>query len=365
MAFPWTSGPTSGRSAACCSRCSRVVDPSTGTRPPTRSRRSWRPTLDGTRCRRRLRSWLRRLLRRCLEKDARRRLRDIGDALAEMDDPSDTRGDALETGPTPRRLRRRHQLALALALLLAGMALALAWRRVGALQSGADRDPPHHDRAAARPEAVLRRCHLRPGALVGRPPARLRRRAGWRHPALGKGARQPRVEAARWNGGSDAPVLLSRRRVDRLLCGWRAPEGGRLRRSAAPRLHREGAKPRCELGARRPHRVRAVGIGAARRRCERRRAPAHREPRGRALAGDPAGRPDGALHHATSLRDHVHRRQRVPRGREDHRLAARRTRRPGDGHARRRPATCRPATSCSARPRASCAPQPFDPRRHA
>ena len=81
--------------------------------------------------------WLRRLLRRCLEKDARRRLRDIGDALAEMDDPSDARGDALEPGPTPPRLRRRHQLVLALALLLAGIALALAWRRVGALQSGA------------------------------------------------------------------------------------------------------------------------------------------------------------------------------------------------------------------------------------
>ena len=198
---------------------------------------------------------------------------------------------------------------------------------------GPARDRPHHDRAAARPEAVLRRCHLRPGTLVGRPPARLRRRAGRRHPALGQGAQQPRVEAARWNGGCDAPVLLSRRRVDRLLCGWRAAEGGRLRRSAAPHLHREGAKPRRELGARRPHRVRAVGVGAARRRGERRRAPAHREPRERALAGDPAGRPDGALHHATSLRDHVHRRERVPRGRDDHRLAARRTRRPGDGHA--------------------------------
>jgi len=79
--------------------------------------------------------WLRRLLRRCLEKDARRRLRDIGDALVEMDDPSDARGDALEPGQTTPRLRR-HRLALALTLLLAGIALALAWRRVGALQSG-------------------------------------------------------------------------------------------------------------------------------------------------------------------------------------------------------------------------------------
>ena len=79
--------------------------------------------------------WLRRLLRRCLEKDARRRLRDIGDALADMGDPSDARGDALEPGPAVPRLRRRHLIALALTLLLAGIALALAWRRVGGLQS--------------------------------------------------------------------------------------------------------------------------------------------------------------------------------------------------------------------------------------
>ncbi len=79
--------------------------------------------------------WLRRLLRRCLEKDASRRLRDIGDALADIDDPSDARGDTLEPGLTLPRLRRRHRLVLVLTLLLAGIALALAWRRVGALQS--------------------------------------------------------------------------------------------------------------------------------------------------------------------------------------------------------------------------------------
>ncbi len=79
--------------------------------------------------------WLRRLLRRCLEKDARHRLRDIGDAIADIDDPSDARGDTPEPGLALPRLRRRHQLVLVLALLLAGMALTLAWRRVGALQS--------------------------------------------------------------------------------------------------------------------------------------------------------------------------------------------------------------------------------------
>ncbi len=76
---------------------------------------------------------LRRLLRRCLEKDANRRLRDMGDALAELDDPSSDAASATaaaDSGAGLRRLQRRYRLALALTLLIAAGALAAAVSRV-------------------------------------------------------------------------------------------------------------------------------------------------------------------------------------------------------------------------------------------
>ena len=85
-ASPSTNGPTSGRSGACFTRWWRAVPRLPVTRSPTRWLRfSARnrivpclpsPTPPG----------VRRLLRRCLEKDAKRRLRDIGDARVELDE---------------------------------------------------------------------------------------------------------------------------------------------------------------------------------------------------------------------------------------------------------------------------------------
>ena len=80
---------------------------------------------------------IRRLLQRCLQKDPRRRLRDIADARAELDD------DRLET-QTPKAAppRRRHTAAAlaALAILLAGVGIRgrhlVASRTAGASASG-------------------------------------------------------------------------------------------------------------------------------------------------------------------------------------------------------------------------------------
>ena len=72
---------TSGRSAACSTRCSTGRAAFAGaTRRPTRSPRSSSASPIGRHCRRHCRRTCARLLRRCLEKDPKRRLRDIGDA---------------------------------------------------------------------------------------------------------------------------------------------------------------------------------------------------------------------------------------------------------------------------------------------
>jgi serine/threonine-protein kinase len=80
---------------------------------------------------------VRRLLRRCLEKDQRRRIRDIGDIKLELEDiasaerPSDP-GRSQAAVPVPSRNRAWLQpTALAVAGLVVGVLVALPWRRDG------------------------------------------------------------------------------------------------------------------------------------------------------------------------------------------------------------------------------------------
>jgi len=77
-------------------------------------------------------SSLRRLLRRCLEKDLRRRLRDIGDALLELDDAKTPEATAEGTAAVhlQRRGRRWLQRLAAAAVLAAacGVTASVAWR---------------------------------------------------------------------------------------------------------------------------------------------------------------------------------------------------------------------------------------------
>ena len=70
---------------------------------------------------------VRRLLRRCLQKDARERLRDIGDARIELQAASATTDPEVTTVATPASLRRRERMAWTLLALstLGLMALAV------------------------------------------------------------------------------------------------------------------------------------------------------------------------------------------------------------------------------------------------
>ena len=108
---------TSGRSAACSTRCSRADGLSRGRPPPTSWPRccgtspTWRP------CPPRPRVAVRRLLRRCLRKDPRDRLQDAGDARLELTEaamdeplPPAPASRRLPAGPR-RRLARRPGLA--------------------------------------------------------------------------------------------------------------------------------------------------------------------------------------------------------------------------------------------------------------
>jgi eukaryotic-like serine/threonine-protein kinase len=74
------------------------------------------------------------LVRRCLEKDPKRRLRDIGDAVSELSDHSD-RGTASDAGRPSPRLRRAMWAAAAIAALTATSAVWLWTRRSAASTS--------------------------------------------------------------------------------------------------------------------------------------------------------------------------------------------------------------------------------------
>ena len=78
---------------------------------------------------------IRRLLARCLERDPRQRLRDIGEARIALADPASTAASAIGERPeTPGRSRASMMIWAALALVLAGAAAAAAWW----LKPGAD-----------------------------------------------------------------------------------------------------------------------------------------------------------------------------------------------------------------------------------
>ena len=80
------------------------------------------------------RAAIRRLLRRCLEKDPRRRLRDIGDVRLELEQPEE------ETGIRPSRPRaaRRAMVFWAAGALAAG--LGLGWLAATSIEP-VERDP--------------------------------------------------------------------------------------------------------------------------------------------------------------------------------------------------------------------------------
>src|SRR6266404_1183215 len=82
---------------------------------------------------------IRRLLTRCLQKDARRRLHDIADARIEIEDAMTTPAEAA-AGPTPRRRSRLALSALSLGIATALVLLWVARDRFGRLAAKASPD---------------------------------------------------------------------------------------------------------------------------------------------------------------------------------------------------------------------------------
>ena len=81
-------------------------------------------------------SSVRRLLRRCLEKDPKRRLPDIADARLEIDEAESTQSDARDAVPTVSssvaRVRTRERVGwIVAAACLTGLVATLAFNRAG------------------------------------------------------------------------------------------------------------------------------------------------------------------------------------------------------------------------------------------
>ena len=100
-------------------------------------------------------SSVRRLLRRCLEKDPKRRLADIADARLEIDEAETTPSDASDAGPTVSsgiaRVRTRERVGwIIAAACLTGLVATLAFNRAG---SG-DRTPASYSTSIVLPAGV-------------------------------------------------------------------------------------------------------------------------------------------------------------------------------------------------------------------
>ncbi len=121
-------------------------------------------------------SSVRRLLRRCLEKDPKRRLPDIADARLEIDEAETTPSDARDAGPTVSsgiaRVRTRERVGwIIAAACLTGLVATLAFNRAG---SG-DRTPadiPSYSTSIVLPAGVSLWSGNPPGRFVLSPDGR-------------------------------------------------------------------------------------------------------------------------------------------------------------------------------------------------
>ena len=114
--------PTSGRSAACCTRCSPGGPPSAGDTLTDTLAAIVEREPDWAGCLPAISPNIRRLLHHCVDKDPKRRLRDIGDARFEIETAL-TDGDppAGIVVPTPRHHARLKRVVAAAGLLAAGV----------------------------------------------------------------------------------------------------------------------------------------------------------------------------------------------------------------------------------------------------
>ena len=134
---PSTGAPTSGRSAPCCSRCSRARAPLPATTSPTRWRLSSARSRTGACCRPACRRRSTAVFRRCLHKDPRQRVQAIGDVRLALEGAFETTTpQAAATAPIAQPAWRR---ALPLVTLLVGAVASavVAWSIWPTAQPGA------------------------------------------------------------------------------------------------------------------------------------------------------------------------------------------------------------------------------------
>jgi hypothetical protein len=200
---------------------------------------------------------LQRLLRRCLEKDPRRRLQASGEARAQIDDLLSGAPDATVAPALSRALPRwRRVLPWAVVgTLAAGLAAMLVqwapWRPAAPRGAAAARHA--HDHHGIRPSGPDdQRQRSRPGPLTQRDARRLRRQR-W-DAALRTCARRARTDGDRQQQRAPRAVRLARRPVGR-LCQQRqrhhAPEGRDLGWPADHARPPRRRLPRRDVGSRR------------------------------------------------------------------------------------------------------------------
>ena len=163
---------------------------------------------------------VRRVLRRCLDRDPKTRFHDIADARIEMDaapEPSAISAPEAPGADAARAVAR----GICRASAAGGRRLVDGAAPPAGCRGGCG--PLRRDAAGGGSDPLRR--HAGPRPVAGREAARVRvgpRRAAT---ALGPRARSHRAEAGRRHRGGVVPVLLSGRAVDRFLRGRQAEEG--------------------------------------------------------------------------------------------------------------------------------------------
>jgi hypothetical protein len=128
-----------------------------------------------------------RLLRRCVEKDPKRRLSSISDARLELDEPAEPGTGPRSDAASPVLSRTRERLAWAALVIIAAVLAPLTVKRL----------------AGPAPEPAVTRFELPLSA---------------RTVELGRPEVSPDVSGTAGHGGRNLPVLVARQPVDRLFC---------------------------------------------------------------------------------------------------------------------------------------------------
>ena len=181
---------------------------------------------------------IRRLLRRCLQKDPKLRLHDIRDARLEIDDvrSATTQNDGVASGRSGRRERLAWASALALVALIAGVLGVWALRPAPTAPEVAARDQHAADQGSVAGD-FARWTEDRLRGQVRRPVSVVAAVAGF---SVGAAVGRNRARII--------PVLVARQPVHRVHCGYQAEAHGHRRRIAADTgvRHSSGSRGRVE-----------------------------------------------------------------------------------------------------------------------